>query len=93
MKRNKFLRIACLILAIFSGFNLFTCMASWIIAHVFGGISFPVRKAATIGIIGGADGPTAVFVTAAGTPVWQTLLWLAFFIAAVYGLRRFRNHT
>ena len=34
-----------------------------------------MKEAASVGIIGGADGPTAVFVT--GNPLWMTLALLA----------------
>ncbi len=88
-KKKTLLRIACLILALISGFNFLSGIAAWLIANVFGGISFPVRKAATIGIIGGADGPTAVFVTAAHPNFWEILLWLALLVAALYGHRHF----
>ena len=91
MKKKTLLRLACLLLAILSGFNLLTGIAAWLIAHVFGGLSFNVNHASTIGIIGGADGPTAVFVTASPAPAWELLLWLALLALAIYGLRRFRK--
>ena len=48
------------------------------------------RKAASIGIIGGADGPTAVFVT--GGPDWQNILGLAVIIVvAAAAARILRN--
>lgn len=56
-----------------------------------GGISFPVRKAATIGIIGGADGPTAIFVTASPGSGWEILLWAALLTGGILGLRHFRK--
>lgn len=37
-----------------------------------------MKEAASIGIIGGADGPTAVFVT--GTPIWLIALAAAAFV-------------
>lgn len=48
------------------------------------------KEAATIGIIGGADGPTAVFV--AGGPDWQNILGLAVIIVgAAVVVRILRN--
>ena len=91
MKKKTLLRLACLLLAILSGFNLLACIAAWLIADLFGGISFNVTKASTIGIIGGADGPTSVFVTASPAPAWELLLWLLLLALAIYGLRRFRK--
>ena len=91
MKKKTLLRLACLLLAILSGFNLLTGIAAWLIADIFGGISFNVTKASTIGIIGGADGPTSVFVAASPAPAWELLLWLALLAAGIYGFRHFRN--
>jgi len=91
MKKKTLLRLACLMLAILSGFNLLSCIAAWLIAHVFGGLSFNVTHASTIGIIGGADGPTSVFVTAAPAPAWEILLWLVLLTAAICGLRHFHK--
>ena len=45
----------------------------------------------SVGIIGGADGPTAIFITAAHPQIWELLLWLALLTASLYGLRRFRK--
>ena len=91
MKKQTLLRIASLLMAIISGFNLLCSIAAWLIADVFGGISFNVTKASTIGIIGGADGPTAVFVTATHPNLWELILWLALLAAGIYGFRHFRR--
>ena len=91
MKNLTFLRIACLLLAVVSGFNFLSGIAAWLIADVFGGISFNVTEASTIGIIGGADGPTAIFVTATHPHIWEILLWLVILAVSLYGLRRFRK--
>lgn len=55
--------------------------AAALIIQRIGGISFPVHQSSSIGIIGGSDGPTAVFITAAKVPLWQSALKLAFLIA------------
>lgn len=91
MKKLTFLRIACLLLAVVSGFNFLSGIAAWLIADVLGGISFNVTEASTIGIIGGSDGPTAIFVTAPHPHIWEILLWLAILAVSLYGLRRFRK--
>ena len=91
MKKKTLLRLACLLLAIFSGFNLLCSIAAWLIADVFGGISFNVTKASTIGIIGGADGPTSIFITATPVQCWETLLWLALLVVGIFGCRHFRR--
>ena len=44
------------------------------------------REAATIGIIGGADGPTAIFVTgkvSSGFPDWDVILAAAILIVSI----------
>ena len=69
--------------------GLLAYLAAWLIRDIFGGISFNVSKAATIGIICGADGPTAVFVTAATGPAWELLLWVLLLAVGIWGFRRF----
>ena len=91
MKKQTLLRLASLLLALISGFNFLSGIAAWLISDVFGGISFNVTKASTIGIIGGADGPTAIFVTATHPHLLEILLWLALLTVSLYGLRRFRK--
>lgn len=61
-------------------------LAAWTV-HLQGGVSFPVREAASIGIIGGADGPTAIFVTASTAPVWQTILKILLLIISILAWR------
>lgn len=91
MKKHTLLRIASLLLALISGFNFLSGIACWLISDVFDGISFNVTKASTIGIIGGADGPTAIFVTATHPHLWELLLWLSLLAVSIYGLHRFRK--
>ena len=56
-------------LGIYGAARLLGSLISRIIAF-FAGVSIAVRESATIGVIGGADGPTAIFVTA---PRWTGL--------------------
>ena len=91
MKKQIFLRITCLILAVISGFNLFSTIACWVIADVFAGISFNISSASTIGIIGGADGPTAIFVTAVQPHIWEWILWSALLVVSVCGYHHFQK--
>ena len=56
-------------LAVYGASRLLGSLGSRVIAF-FVGVSMAVRDSATVGIIGGADGPTAVFVTA---PRWTGL--------------------
>ena len=49
-------------------------------------------RAASIGIIGGADGPTAVFVTSkTGIPWWGFFLLVLFGVAGLLWLRKTRK--
>lgn len=57
------------------------------VIHQMGGISFSVPSAATIGIIGGADGPTSVFVAASAGSWWGTLFKLLLLGTGILGLR------
>ena len=94
-KKNVFLRFAFAAIAAFGALGLLLDLAAWFIGTVLGGISFNVTRAASIGIIGGADGPTSIFVTAAAGPAWETVLWILMLAVGVWGFRRFRKekHT
>ena len=72
-----------------AAWELLWVVAGWLIAEVFGGISFNVTKASTIGIIGGADGPTSVFIAASYGSVWELLLWTVLLIIGIRGFRYF----
>ena len=84
-------RFAFWLLSVYAAWRLLWSAAGWLIAHVIGGISFEVTKAATIGVIGGADGPTAVFVTASPGSGWELLLWGFLLAAGILGLRHFKK--
>ena len=62
-KKNPF-RFVFAAIAALGAMDLISYLACWLIGDVMRGISFNL-PASSIGIIGGADGPTAVFVTAA----------------------------
>jgi len=84
-------RFAFAALGIWGGLELLSYLAAWLIGDVLGGISFSVPRASTIGIIGGADGPTAIFVTAVAKPDWQLLLWLLMTAVGIWGFLRLRK--
>ena len=84
--RNLVWRIIFSVMTILGGLNLLLFPTAWLIADVFGGISFSVTRGASIGVIGGADGPTSVFVTSSTGPIWQFLLWAILTAFGVYGL-------
>ena len=50
-------------------------------------LNFTVGDAAGIGIIGGADGPTAIFVTSSAAPVWKAALNFILLLSGIVGFR------
>lgn len=67
--KKKILRILCLAVAALGSLELLGNLAAWGTAKYL--ISFAIRgDSASVGIIGGADGPTAVFVAAAVGNHW-----------------------
>lgn len=86
-EKKRILLLCCSAgLAILGGVKVLSCCAAFLISRIYGGISFPVSEASTIGIIGGADGPTAIFVTASAAPVWQLMLWILLLAVGIYGI-------
>lgn len=73
-------RWACLVLAVLSG-------ASLVLGGLLGLLSFSFNQALSknIEIIGGADGPTAIFIATAGISWEQLLLTLLLLIMGVLG--------
>ena len=84
--QKRVLRFLLRVFAWLLALSLLGDLAAWGV-RLLGGISFGVHGAATIGIIGGADGPTAIFVTSSTTPVWQSILKLLLLIASILGMR------
>ena len=80
------------VLTLCAALSLLGDLTAWIL-HCMGGISFSVNRAATVGIIGGADGPTAVFVTASTSPFWYTVFKFLFLMIGILGWRHLKqNH-
>ena len=52
--------------------------------------SFPT-KASTVGVIGGADGPTAIFVTSSVQSWFQYVLAIAMIVVGIAGFVKLRN--
>lgn len=58
-----------LLLGAAAQFGIFIALlGALVLSHFFPGISFSLRDAASIGIIGGADGPTAIFLSSRLSP-------------------------
>lgn len=90
-RQNRFRRMVFSAMTILGGLNLLSFAVAWFVGNVFGGVGLPVSEAATIGVIGGADGPTAVFITSSTGATWQFLLWVVLTAIGIYGLFRARN--
>ena len=78
-------------MVLLAALQLLGFVACWLIGSVLGGISFSV-PAASVGIIGGADGPTAIFVTGMAKPDWQLILWIVLLVIGMTGLRKLRGN-
>ena len=84
-------RVVFAAMVLLAALQLLGFVACWLIGSVLGGISFSV-PAASVGIIGGADGPTAIFVTGMAKPDWQLILWIVLLVVGITGLRKLRGN-
>ena len=84
-------RFLFLAAAIFGGVEVLSCLAAWILYLSMGDPLFTGVNAASIGIIGGSDGPTAIFVTTA-VPQWtEVLIPVLLLILGICGFLRLRK--
>jgi len=85
-KGKKFLRVASVIAIVASIFSLLSNGIKMLILNSI------ANEAASIGIIGGADGPTSIFVTTSIAPMWkiiaQPALAVVVIVAAIIILRK-----
>ena len=79
---KRVLKILCLIVAALGTLELLGNFASWGIAKYLTGVAIR-GNSASVGIIGGADGPTAVFVTTSVGGHW--LIPLVMVVMGVMG--------
>ena len=86
-RRKNPWRFAFAAMAALGGLGVLGYLAAWVIGHVLGGISFSM-PASSIGIIGGADGPTSIFVASSSGSAWELLLCVVLLIAGMIGWRR-----
>lgn len=75
-KKRKIWRAVFLGMALFGIVNALSCVLIPLLAPNLRGISFSVSQSSGIGVIGGADGPTAILVTASAVSVWELLFWI-----------------
>lgn len=83
---SRILKWLCIVLIVYSVLSLLGDFAIWMLFRT-GGFSFSVSPASTIGIIGGADGPTAIFVTSSAAPVWKAALNFILLLLGIVGFR------
>jgi Na+-transporting methylmalonyl-CoA/oxaloacetate decarboxylase beta subunit len=80
-----------LITAIIAGaFMLLSCVAPMLIGAILE-IQMQSQVAGTVGIIGGADGPTAVMITGVtrvGSAVTKIVVGALLIVAGIWGLRK-----
>lgn len=87
MKR-KLLKTGCLAAIILGGLELLGNLVGWVVAKYVTAAAFR-GEFSGVGVIGGADGPTAVFVTTAGLSHWLIpLALLAVGLLGLYGLKK-----
>ena len=86
---KKFLRVICIACIVLGAAELLGTFAAWLLTWVFTAPSFPVGQAASVGIIGGADGPTAIFIAG---PAWTAYLLPAAILAlGIFGLQKLKK--
>ena len=85
---RRILKWLCIALIGYSVLSFLGDFAAWVLYRT-GGISFSIPPAASIGIIGGADGPTAIFVTSSAAPVWKLALNFILLVLGIAGFRSF----
>ena len=86
MKKQKLLRWVCLGAAIIGGLELLGSILTWVLCRFMPAPGFSAGEAVSVGIIGGADGPTAIFVTASAPGV---LSWLVPALLLAGGIRSY----
>ena len=84
--RKRVWKVLLIICMAVIALNLFWELAACMV-HILGCISFPVREAASIGIIGGADGPTAIIISTSPISISHILLELMLLAVCILGVR------
>lgn len=84
-------RFLFMVLAVVGGLELLGDLAAYLFYLWMKDPLASIHEASSIGIIGGADGPTAIFLTTTVTPLWQTLFMALLVIVGIYGFLRLRK--
>ena len=66
-------------------------MLPGLIALVLSDQNYGTSEAASVGIIGGADGPTAIFVTASAVPGLQIVWLILLLLVGILGFSRCKH--
>ena len=82
--KRKCFRILFALMILCGAAMLLGDLAAWVI-HAMGGISFSINHAASIGIIGGADGPTSVLIASSTAPFWHIAIESLILLAGILG--------
>lgn len=85
-------RFAFAALILFTAMGLAVDFAALVI-HQMGCISFSVPSAASIGIIGGADGPTSVLIATSTASWWEPVIKLLFLGIGILGWRHMNGRN
>lgn len=83
-RKRAFLRVFFGVMTVCAAVILLGDLAARILSAV-GGLSFSLNHAASIGIIGGADGPTSVLIMSAATPLWHMAIEVLVLILGILG--------
>jgi len=89
--KKRFLQLLFLAAVVYGAAELLGSLVAWILCRTVTAPGFFVGEAASIGIFGGADGPTAVFV---GTPGWTGyVVPVLCLVAGIWGFVRLRKEN
>ena len=87
---KKLLKILFWSMVVIGGYELLGALLVWVLSLTMTAPGFSIGEAASVGIIGGADGPTAIFVA---TPAWTAYILPGLcFAAGIWGLLRLRKN-
>ena len=85
-KSEKWMRFFFIIIILCAEISLLSDLAGHIVS-VMGGVSFSLNRAASIGVIGGADGPTSILIMSEPASFWQTAFEAVILLVGILGLR------
>lgn len=62
-----------------------------VVAPIIMGIILKVQVANSVGIIGGADGPTAIMIVGTGSIIVEIVIGVLLIVAGIWGLKKFKK--